>query len=265
MSPLVSIINLILPTISCDAYQEGKLIRQLNNHFNFDHNIFLLNTSADVNRFVDPTCNREFTPQSWYDVSGNTDDHLTELASLTNATSTNPFVIVVPESSKFANNLDLLNRMKRIQRVRLDMKFGVFFRQTASTEDVRELFEWSWKNRIINIFAVTYPPPETQLHILTYNPLTNQFNSDENQMLLYPMEVLLMGLVVPEALPYAEFAAYLQTITSDELFGYSIATIAVVMVLLTWFRYIKQKRILIFQSVTDVLNLLMNDDGAIKY
>lgn len=72
-------------------------------------------------------------------------------------------------------------------------------------------------------------------------------------------------IIVPEALPYSEFSAYLRTVTSDEFFGYSIITIGVVMLLLSIFRYINQKKILFVQSVADVINLILNDNSYIKY
>lgn len=82
---------------------------------------------------------------------------------------------------------------------------------------------------------------------------------------IYPLYMETIVFVVPEALPYPEFAAYMLTITSDSFFGYSLITIAGVMHLLCIFRYIKHKKILIFRSVTDVACLLMNENGFIKY
>lgn len=72
-------------------------------------------------------------------------------------------------------------------------------------------------------------------------------------------------IFVPEAVAYSEFSAYLRTITSDSFFGYSLVAVAALMILLSIFRYIEQKKILIFQSAADVINLIMNDNGAIKY
>lgn len=82
---------------------------------------------------------------------------------------------------------------------------------------------------------------------------------------VYPIAMLPLVIVVPQSLPYSDFTAYLQTITTDTFFGYSLITVGVVILLLTMFRYIKQKKIRFFQSVTDVLNLLINDNGYISY
>jgi len=81
----------------------------------------------------------------------------------------------------------------------------------------------------------------------------------------HPIQTESLILVVPEALPYPEFTAYLKTVMSDNFFVYSFITIVLVICLLTAFRWIKQKRFLLFQCAADVLNLLMNDDGDIKY
>lgn len=71
--------------------------------------------------------------------------------------------------------------------------------------------------------------------------------------------------MVPEALPYPQFSSYLQTITSDSFFGYSLIIIVGVILLLTYFRYRKQKKILFYKSVIDVVSLLLNDNSGIKY
>lgn len=82
---------------------------------------------------------------------------------------------------------------------------------------------------------------------------------------VYPLLINSQIIVVPESLPYSEFLFYLRYLTSDKSFVYSLVTIAAVMLLLIVFRYIQKKKILIFQSVTDVLNLLMNENGSINY
>lgn len=85
------------------------------------------------------------------------------------------------------------------------------------------------------------------------------------KLAMYPFIMDPLNIVVPAALPYSAFSAYLRAVTSDKIFVYFLIAISVVMLLLLIFRYIKQRKVLIFQSVADVLNLLMNDNGAIKY
>lgn len=100
----------------------------------------------------------------------------------------------------------------------------------------------------------------------TFDVCAYSYQNKENELVkLYPMTMTQHSLVVPEALPYREFAAYLLNISSDNFFGFSLATILLVMMLLSAFRYIKLKKFLFFQSVCDVLNLLMNDNSGINY
>lgn len=96
-------------------------------------------------------------------------------------------------------------------------------------------------------------------------PLVWQLNGYRNEFYTYPIYIDYVVMVVPEALPYPEFATYLNAIASDIFFVYSSITILVVICLLTVSQYMKQKRFLFFQCTADVFNLLMNDNDAIKY
>ncbi len=82
---------------------------------------------------------------------------------------------------------------------------------------------------------------------------------------LYPFYMEPMHVIVPEALPYSDISAYLMAIISTNLFGYLLVSISLVVLLLLVFRYIKQKKILFIRSITDVFNLLMNDNGSVRY
>lgn len=82
---------------------------------------------------------------------------------------------------------------------------------------------------------------------------------------LYPMIIEILSMVVPKPLPYPAFSAYIQTMFSDGLLGYISILIIVITLLLALCRYIKSKRFLIFQCAADVINLLLNDNGAIIY
>ncbi|KAJ6645349.1 hypothetical protein Bhyg_00554 [Pseudolycoriella hygida] len=83
--------------------------------------------------------------------------------------------------------------------------------------------------------------------------------------LLYPMHSLLFSILTPEALPYSEFTSYLRNILSNEFFVYTSVTIISVIVLLVIARYKNQRKIQFFACATDVFNLLMNDNSAMKY
>ncbi len=340
MKLLLTFVSL-LPII-CGAFRE--LIFELNKYFNFDHNLFILDSSADINHFITINRRNEFTPKSLYVFNGATQ----RIAIRT--MSKNTFMVVAPKCCDVEINSTLLQQVKRIQRFQTTMKIGLFFHQAVSTEKLRKWFEWCRGNLIVNIFAATYsnvtiePEHDLLLNIFTFDPfgpfsvinvtdsktLNNLFPSlksnfrghelrlgyelkwitnielwtlvfkmmnasytlaehnftilyDEhfdfaidilpryfsqnrpNDLYIYPLKTEPQIIVVPEALPYSEFSVYLQTVTNDKFFGFSLITIAVVMLLLTGFRYIKQKEFLLFKSVADVLNLLMNDNGYIKY
>lgn len=97
------IITSLLPIIFSN-YQELKLISDLNNYFNFDHNIFLLDSSADKIRFITSTPQ---TPQSLYDF--NNDNFTSNLELLTEIKSKNTLtIIVVPGISGLDKNFWLL-------------------------------------------------------------------------------------------------------------------------------------------------------------
>lgn len=315
-------------------HQEVKLISDLNSFFNFDHTAFLLHSSAEIDRFV---ANGP-TPQTLYVFDSAGDGNVTGLETLTEIGSKNTFMVVVPESAHFEGYAKLLNQVEKLQatkeRLHINIKIGVFFKQFVGEKDLQKLFEWFWGRGITNVFAATYPIEEDSLTIFTFNPfgtfqvinvaasesyddfflnqncnfqqhtlrLGEPYNrlSDEKLWLvifslvnatfvtvgsdeasdikpilyyissrkrefMYPIKQESEVVVVPQSLPYSEFSAYLQSITSGELFVYSLITIAAVTVYLSIIRYIKQRKIIFFQSVADVLNLLLNDNGAIKY
>lgn len=89
--------------------------------------------------------------------------------------------------------------------------------------------------------------------------------SNVKPIYLYPIYIDTVAIVVPSALPYAEFIAYLQTFSNDNIFNISLFSIPVLIIALTVFRYLKRNRFLFFQSVSDVLNLFMYDNTAIDY
>lgn len=82
---------------------------------------------------------------------------------------------------------------------------------------------------------------------------------------IYPFIIQPLAIFVPESDPYSGFSAYLRNVTSDESLIFLTITIVAAVMLLSIIRYIERKKILIFQSVADVLNLLINDNQFIKY
>lgn len=338
MAAITLFVNL-LPAIYT-GYAELTLINQLNAFFQIDHNIFLLDATADINRFIDTKCQWQCSPLSLY-VFNNIDGNITGLEVIKKMGSKNEFLVAVSLQSNFESNLNLLTRIKKIQRLSLNIKIGLFFPHFRS-DGLRQLFEWSWENRIINIFAAiqkNYGPP---LSIFTYNPfgtfdvinvtnrlfdsffLSQRSNFQQHPLILsekdnkievtrsfkmlktvframnasykyqnkssktdnfssydifsrivtksglgpdyfYPPEIPSFNILVPEALPYAEFLGYIENILASEACIYASITIIVIMLLLVVVRYRKQNQILFFESVADVINLLSNDNCNIKY
>lgn len=82
---------------------------------------------------------------------------------------------------------------------------------------------------------------------------------------VYPLTMTHENIVVPEAEPYSGIYTYFQTLTSNELFAYCGGVLVAMVSILIVCRYVKTKKILFFQSLWDVLNLLANDNSFIKY
>lgn len=342
MIRVVIIMNL-LPVIR-GASQESKLINELNDFFDIDHNIFLLDSPAHINRFISLRIQAHPIPQSVY-VFESVDENIT--ATLTVISSKNTLTIVVLDTSSFDKNFAHLVQLKAIQRIQINMKIGIFFSQFVSMKDLKKLFEWCRNNLIVYIFAASYTNhgrvSGDSLNIFTFNhfgtlevinvttsmsykdffpSLTPNFHQHQlrigetfvhiidtelwqiifrlmnatfivdemeyesydeyfengidvllswyaqhhlNDCSVYPMAIDPWLIIVPHALPYSDFSAYLRNLVSDKFFSYSLMTMTLLVSFMTFCRYIEKGKFLFFASVTDILNLLMNDNGYIKY
>lgn len=343
---ILAMIIISLPIVF-SKYAEIRFIRKINNICNFDHNIYLLDSFTDRNQFINVK-GYDNTPRTIY-LFKKIDDQIRGFNSFTKIESKNTFLIVVVHNSRFESNLQLLMRVKTIQQLQINMKIGLFFLETTSSDNLQKLFEWSWEERIINIFAAIHSSSSSSqeglhLNIFRFNPfgtfkvlnvtdgvtcspyflnqntnfqqypvvlgrvvgqtfenafngamwlaivrvmnasfkiVESNFEADKiiekqidavaqrygkiNLPIMYPTQVEPILILVPKALPYSQFSVYLQTITTDKFFGYTLMIVAAVMVLLCICRYIKEKKILFVRSITDIVNLLMNDNGNIQY
>lgn len=88
---------------------------------------------------------------------------------------------------------------------------------------------------------------------------------NEKDLDVYPVTFKDYVILVPESLPYSEFLTYLRNGMSAKIFIFSIISTIGSIVVLSILRYTKQKRNWIPQSAADVFNLLLNDNGHIKY
>lgn len=356
---ILLVVSLLLTT--CAEQQEVVLINKLNNFFNFDHNIFLMDSSSDINRFINTKQHwSTLTPQTLL-VFQNVDKNITGLEMLKEIKSKRTFLIVVIEDLYFDKKLDLLARIKDIQRFKIDIKIGIFSLRIVQSDDLHQSFEWFWKHRIINVFvACSYSDvlqestSQQLLNIFTYNPFgtfkvinvtndnfdnfflkqnsnfqqhplrvgtpypslnsdnkklwkvifdvlnasmirtqgpesnisvlarsqlfdndtmdivmflyaNNEVGSEDKPINMYPMIIDNFVLLVPAAEPYSGFETYLRATFSEISFAYLSVTVVSIMLILSFFRYIKYKKNLVFQSIADVINLLMNKNSDVKY
>ncbi|XP_037040284.1 uncharacterized protein LOC119077206 [Bradysia coprophila] len=86
-----------------------------------------------------------------------------------------------------------------------------------------------------------------------------------SNVIIYPIFKDKTVMIVPKSKPYPEFLAYLQLFTSTNVFIYIIFTIALTIVLLTLIRHKDDKEANLFKSGSDILYLLMNENGFITY
>lgn len=172
---IVIVINLL--TTVCGQYQELLLINQLNNFLSFDYNLFWLDSSVDIDRFIHKSTFRGYVPQTLYTFR-NAKDESSVLETMNPIKSKNTFMIIAPQSSTFEKNLILLSRVKELQHFNANIKIGMFFSHIVSNDDLLKLFKWCWKYRIINIFAAFHSKQklidgrflENSLKIFTFNP-----------------------------------------------------------------------------------------------
>lgn len=88
--------------------------------------------------------------------------------------------------------------------------------------------------------------------------------SDNDHMYsTYPHAQSVLKLVVPHALPYSDFVSYLRNRTWTLLLV--LAWIATSSLLLIVSGYSQRMKIVVFECVADVINLLMDDNERIRY
>ncbi len=181
----------MLPSAIHLQYQELKLINQLNEFYDFDHNIFLLDSTVDHDRYVNiflSTFNSEFgkyTPQSVYTFDNGQGQKFThiELSYLNEITSKNTFLIVAVENVNFDNKSTILSEFEGLL-VSKNVKIGVFFAGNITTMDtIKKLFRWSWSVGIVNIFCTFYTNREqnagSSLNVFRFDPFCEAFDSND--------------------------------------------------------------------------------------
>ncbi len=162
ISTILNLTHLTFPAIRVPS-KEFNLINQLNEFFDFDHNIFLLDSTLDPSRYVSilsPTFDSEhgkYTPQSVYTFDNSPGSNFTDIRmiNLDEITSKNTFLIVAVENLDFDINSTIMSEIRRIRSLQIitNIKVGVFVRNEVTSMDIIEqLSEWSWNIGIVNIF-----------------------------------------------------------------------------------------------------------------
>lgn len=171
---LSTIVMSVLASISHQS-EEIMLINRLNKVFNFDHNIQLIDSSLDLNRFIDGGNQRESVPTSFY-TFGSSVDNIDGLNGLTRIESKNTLLIVALEEFPFGFSSKMQRRLVEIQRMQRNMKIGIFVSRRFSRQNVvQNIFYWCWTHGIINIFVATFPTQCASnvspfLHIFKFDP-----------------------------------------------------------------------------------------------
>ncbi len=132
-----------------------------------------------------------------------------------------------------------------------------FFQDFMFWDTVVRVFNASISIIDLNFDNMTVDSEPTDIWINDF--ITASFN------VVYPHRVVALILFVPHAQPYSNIVAYLQNATWTLLFAYAFLVIAAGSVVLTISDYLQTNKMLLLHNVIDVINILMNDNGAIRY
>lgn len=148
------------------------LIKKLNRFYRFDHNLILMESSSNIDEISSSIPTPSLVPQTLYVVS----DISGEIQIRPIRRSKNTFMVIWLTSTDLQRNLNFLTKIKNYRRVNMNVKLGLFFRQTFPTSEVlMELFQWFWLMSIINIIVVY--PAEVQQNVLpNHTPFVYTFN-----------------------------------------------------------------------------------------
>lgn len=152
--------------VQADA-QEVNLINQLNQFYLFDHNVFVLESPMDVDRFFNVTEVLN-VPRTLY-VIENIAEGIKSIEAMKRISS-NPFMIIVMKSIDIELHLNFMKKIKNFQRINIDLKIGMFVTDPLPNDHIEQLFRWCWLNSIVNIFVSSKRSNSTELIIYKFNP-----------------------------------------------------------------------------------------------
>lgn len=174
MKIVIVILTILSTTLS--EHPELKLITELNNFFDFDHNFFLLESSTIIHRFISSRSEGELPPKTLF-VLKNFNGNIAGLPTGIEISSKNTFVIVVLSGSSFDEESNLFRGLKTIQRLQINMKIGFFLPYFNSMNELKELFQWCKESLFTYAFAASHVNPDADgreksklaLNIFTFN------------------------------------------------------------------------------------------------
>lgn len=166
-------------------FHKANLINRLNDFLDFDHNIILLDSSLDLNLYF--PINENGVPRTLCNFGDNSNNN-TQLAALKTVTSKNTFLIVIGTPLAMNNNKKLWAHIERIGRMNYDMKIGIFFvrQNPTAMSTIEELFRWSWRVGIANIFCAFYLNDQSiealpSFNVFRFDPFVPLINITENE------------------------------------------------------------------------------------
>lgn len=154
--------------------QEVDLIKKLNQFYLFDHNLILIESTTNLDKFINVPESLCCVPQTLYVF----EDISEEMNTKSISRSTNTFMIIGLKGINLERNLIFLTKIKDFQRDNNNLKIGLFIIESLPTSDyLLQLFKWFWQNSIVNIFVaysaqtgIEIHHSEYSLHIYTFNP-----------------------------------------------------------------------------------------------
>lgn len=167
--------------VRCQLRPESfDLIKRLDEFFHFDHRVFFVESDIDPTGWFPMSSSTlttelgNFTPQTVYTFN----DHTERSATVKEKISKNQFLIVVINRWKLENESQLLAEVISLRTQDTNIKIGWFFVETIPSLDiVEQLFRWSWRSGIINIFCAFYlndvgvdEPSSSLFNVFKYDP-----------------------------------------------------------------------------------------------
>ncbi len=162
LTVIPTILQLLSSTVLCQQKQnrEVNLINRLNAFYGFDHNIFFVDSTDDPNRYISTKTNNEVNsaPQTIFKFNQNLDyNNETQPALMKSVTSKKTFLIVFAKTLTFDEEIQLWGQVKVIRRLDRHVKIAIFFVHNVTSMDlIEQVFRWSWKTGIVNIFCAFY-------------------------------------------------------------------------------------------------------------